>query len=73
MCGVDPDFGAFELSRAPEVYGSNQSMVMKINQFHLAMQITLKESMMSEMEKKNYYDQIPVMMHHMPHMYVVVL
>ena len=43
-------------------------MALKINQFFLAADLAVKEAMMSELERKGYYDQIPVIMHHMPHL-----
>jgi hypothetical protein len=51
-----------------QVYGQQQTMAMKINQFYLAADLAVKEAMMSDREKKAFYDQIPVVMHHMPHL-----
>jgi hypothetical protein len=45
-----------------------QSVALKINQFYLGQDLAAKEAMMSELEKKAFYDQIPVVMHHMPHL-----
>lgn len=49
-------------------YAGMQSVALKINQFYLGQDLAAKEAMMSELEKKAFYDQIPVVMHHMPHL-----
>ena len=56
-----------------QVYGGQQAIAMKINQFHLGMDLAVKEAMMSERERKAFYEQIPVVMHHMPHLCVWII
>lgn len=70
MIGVDPKYGMEQLSTIQTQYSTDQAMIIKVQQFVMCQQLAGRESMMSERERKAFYDQIPLLMQSMPHMYV---
>lgn len=71
MIGVDPKYGMEQLSKIQTLFPSDQTMMMKLQQFIVCQQFAGRESMMSERERKAFYDQIPVLMQSMPHLFIL--
>jgi hypothetical protein len=70
MVGVDPTYGMEQLGLVQTMYGGDRTVMMKMQQFAICQQFVGRESMMSERERKAFYDQVPPLMQSMPHMYI---
>lgn len=69
--GFDPDYAVSELDKTMDRYPNDQLIAMKMQQFMICANLSCREAMMSEVEKKNFYAQIPAIMHTMPYMWVL--
>lgn len=70
MIGIDSKYGMEQLSNIQTLFPTDQTMMLKLQQFIICQQLAGRESMMSERERKAFYDQIPLLMQPMPHMFV---
>lgn len=71
MLGIEADFGCEALGKMMQKNTSDGNMLYKFQLFMLCAQFSCREAMMSEIEKKEYYSQIPPIMHHMPYMWIM--
>jgi hypothetical protein len=71
MIGVDPSYGMAQLGRVSTDHQGDSTVMMKMQQFAVCQQFVGRESMMSERERKAFYDQVPPLMQAMPHMFIL--
>ena len=71
--GYTIDFGVQCLNNLSRDYGpTDRSLPMRFQQFSLSAQLAVQESMMSDEEKKTFYENIPPLMKYTPHAYVLM-
>lgn len=70
LLGLDAEYGISFLNRMAEDYPQDEDLHVKMNQFALCAQLSVRESMMSEAEKTAFYEDIPLFLRPFPHIYV---
>jgi len=67
--GFEADHGCACLNKAGEDYPENQGLMMKFNTFAMGAQAAIIEAKMTDAEKLELYEAMPIFMHATPHMY----
>lgn len=68
--GLDYTYGVSCLNRVGQDYPNDRGVMMKMNQFALGANLACQEAMMSQEQREEFYQEIPIFMHNFPHIYV---
>jgi len=71
MIGYDADFGVSCLNTLQRDYPDNRELAHKMQQFALCAQVHCQIACMSDEEKAIFYKDVPIFMHHCPHLFVM--
>jgi hypothetical protein len=71
LLGYDPDFGVSCLNNLSKDYPDNRELAMKVQQFALCAQVHCNIACMTDEQREAFYKEIPLFMHHCPHLHVM--
>eukprot|EP01038_Epipyxis_sp_PR26KG_P009488 gene9488-12781_t len=69
--GYTPEYGVSCLNKINQIYRADREVTSKLMQFAKCAELSVSESAMSDIEREQFYDSIPPMMHSMPHIYLM--
>lgn len=69
--GYDADFAVSQLNIVNKNYAQDAEILTKMQYFAVSAQISVKEASMNEEERNKFYENIPPMMKHYPHIFVI--